>query len=256
MRHLVLDQRRSGPGRAPPHPARRQLLDVEVGGGCCLAPGPGGDEHRRLRQPVGGAHHGVPEIEVGEPVDEALQSGLLDPLGTADDAQHAAQVEPRQVGVGRLAGRQIEGEVGSGGPGVRVCGQRAHPARRAFQEGQRTGQVGPIAAQDRSADAQHQAHVVVEGQPRHDRRVRRDGAAGVHEEAAHQLLEVHLQIAVREHDAGRCPGGTRAVLQVRDVGDVARYEAWPGVHVEAQGVDLDELGRDLQARLVDVVADI
>ena len=54
-----------------------------------------------------------------------------------------------------------------------VAGQGSHPPGRPFQERNRTRQFGAIAAQDRCADSQHQTHVVVEGQPRHDRGIDR-----------------------------------------------------------------------------------
>ena len=64
----------------------------------------------------------------------------------------------------------------------------------------RAGQLCVIAAQDRRADAEHQTHVVVEGQPRHKRGIRRD--FGVRKKTDHQLLEIHRQIAVRHHHPG------------------------------------------------------
>ena len=53
----------------------------------------------------------VPKIEVSKPINEALQCGRLDTFGTADDAQHPAEVEPGQVTVGCFAGGQVKGEV-------------------------------------------------------------------------------------------------------------------------------------------------
>ena len=54
----------------------------------------------------------VPKIEVSKPINEAVQGGRLDTFGTADDAQHPAEVQPVQVAVGCFAGGQVEGEVG------------------------------------------------------------------------------------------------------------------------------------------------
>ncbi len=72
----------------------------------------------------------VPKIEVRKPINEALQRRRLDTFGTADDAQHPAEVEPGQVAVDCLAGGHVKGEVGRRRKCVRIFGQRAHPSGR------------------------------------------------------------------------------------------------------------------------------
>lgn len=98
----------------------------------------------------------VTEVKVREPVDEAVQGGGLDSLGAADDAEYLAEVESGQVVVAGLAGGQVEGEVGCRGPGVRSLGQCAHPSGRPLQEADWTHQLGPMAAENQGAHAQHQ----------------------------------------------------------------------------------------------------
>ena len=156
------------------------------------------------------------KLKCAEPVDEALQGGRLDALGAADDAQHPAEVQPGEVGVGRLAGGQVEGEVGRRRPRVGILGQRSHPAGRSLEErrpgssagrGSRPGSARRRPAPDPCRD--RRAATTRSWYPAATLRVR--------EEAAHQLLEVHRQVAVRHHHAGRQPRRTRAVLQIRDV---------------------------------------
>ena len=101
--------------------------------------------------------------------DEAFQSGRLDTFGAVDDAPHPTQVEPGEVTVGGFAGGQVKGEVGRRRKSMGILSQRPYPPGRPFQERDRARQLGGKAAQDGCADAQHQTHVVVEGQPRHDR---------------------------------------------------------------------------------------
>ena len=163
----------------------------------------------------------VPKIEVSKPIGEAFQSGRLDTFGAVDDAEHPAKVEPGEVTVGGFAGGQIKGEVGRRRKSMRILRQRSYPSGRPFQERNRARQVGGMAAQDGCADAQHQTHVVIEGQPRHERGIRGDLMCVLREIAAHQLLEIRLEVAVGDHDPGRQPGRTRAVLQIRGVGKSA-----------------------------------
>ena len=198
----------------------------------------------------------VPKVEVREPIDEALQCGRLDTFGAADDAQHPAEVEPGQVTVGCFAGGQVKGEVGRRRTRVRILGQRSHPSGRPFQERNRARQLAAMAAQDRCADAQHQTHVVVEGQPRHDRGIRCGLGVGLREEAAHQLLEIHLKVAVRDHDPGRQPGRTRAVLQIRDAGQIGCPKACSAIGIQIHRIDFDDLRSSVQACLIDVFGDI
>ena len=51
------------------------------------------------------------EVEVSEPVDEALQCGRLDAFGAADDAQHTAEVEAGEITVTGFSGGQVEREI-------------------------------------------------------------------------------------------------------------------------------------------------
>ena len=169
----------------------------------------------------------VPEIEVREPICEAFQSGRIDTFGAVDDAQHPAEVEPGEVTVGGFAGGQVEGEVGRRRKRMRILGQRPYPSGRPFQERNRARQLGATAAQDGCADAQHQTHVVVEGQPRHDRGICCGLDVRLREKAAHQLLEIHLEVAVRDHDPGWQPGRTRAVLQIRRAGKISCRKPGP-----------------------------
>ena len=96
---------------------------------------------------------------------------------------------------------------------------------------------------------------MVEGQPRHQRGVR--GQRRGREEAAHQLLEIHGQVAVREHHPGRLARRTRAVLQVRQALRANRFQPRAGrIGVQVQPVDLDELRRRRQVGLRHVVTDV
>ena len=167
----------------------------------------------------------VPKIEVSKPICEAFQSGRLDTFGAVDDAQHPAEVEPGEVTVGGFAGGQVKGEVRRPRKSMRILSQRSYPSGRLFQERNRARQRGGIAAQDGCADAQHQTHVVVEGQPRHERGIGRGFDVRIREKVAHQLLEIHLEVAVRDHDPGWQPGRTRAVLQIRRAGKISCRKA-------------------------------
>ena len=111
-----------------------------------------------------------------------------------------------------------------------------------------------IAAQDWCADSQHQTHVVVEGQPRHNRGIWWD--FGVREKAAHQLLEIHREVAVRDHDPGRQSGRTRAVLQIRDARQIGCRKACSALGIQIQRIDLDDLWSGVHRRLIDIIADI
>ena len=64
------------------------------------------------------------------------------------------EVEAGQIVIGRLAGSQVEGEVGRRRERLRVLGQGTHPPGRPLQERHRTRQVGAKAAKDRRADTQ------------------------------------------------------------------------------------------------------
>ena len=167
----------------------------------------------------------VPKIEVSKPICEAFQSGRLDAFGAVDDAHHPTEVEPGKVIVGGFAGGQVKGEVGRRRKSMRILRQRAHPSGRPFQERNRARQRAGMAAQDGCADAQHQTHVVVEGQPRHERGIGWGFDVRTREEGAHQLLEIRLEVAVRDHDPGRQPGRTRAVLQIRGAGQISWLKA-------------------------------
>ena len=199
----------------------------------------------------------VPKVEVREPINEALQSGRLDTFGTADDAQHPAEVEPGQVTVGGLAGGQVEGEVGRRRQRMRILGQRSHPPGRPLQERDRTRQLGAIAAQDRCADAQHQTHVVVEGQPRHDREIR----WGLMWESAKKLRISCSKFTWRLRCEIMTPVGSRVEPEL-----YCRYamlgtsavasRLGPTLDVQIQRIDLDDLRSSFQACLIDVIADV
>ena len=156
-----------------------------------------------------------------------------------------------------LRAAKSKAKFGAADKGVRSCGQRSHPSGRPFQERNRTRQLAAKAAQDWCADSQHQTHVVVKGQPRHKRGTRWDFDVEVREIAAHQLLEIHLKVPVRDHHPGWQPGRTRAVLQIRDVGQISRPNAVARHRrPDSDRIDFDDLGNGVQACLINVFGDV
>ena len=199
------------------------------------------------------------KIEVRKPIDEAFQGGRLDTFGAADDAHHAAEVEPVEVAVGGLAGGQIEGEVGR---------------RRAEHEDFRPalGSIWPAVpgtqpdSSGRRGGRSGSARRLPAPDPCRDRRAtttrswRPSGVdLGVREKAAHQLLEIHLQVAVRDHDSGRKSGRTRAVLQIRGDRKVGLLET-PGPRCHRRPDSSNRFRRSSEhasrCDLIDVVGDV
>ena len=163
---------------------------------------------------------------------------------------------PARSLVGGLAGRQLEGEVGRRRERVRALRQRLHPAGRPLQERHRTGQLGAKAAEDGCADTQHQTHVVVEGQPRHHREVRRSPTPASAKSLAHQLLEVHLQVAVRDHHPGGQSGSNPSCTADTPILGRSVTESLVRHRIQVHRIDLDDLGHSVQARVVEVFADV
>ena len=81
---------------------------------------------------------------------------------------------------------------------------------------------------------------MVEGQPRHDRGVGRCHPVELREVARHELPEVHLKVAVRNHHASRKPGRTRRVLQISHTAGVDRLLTHGDTGIQVQGVDFDD----------------
>lgn len=100
----------------------------------CAGLGAAGDVERRLGQAVGGLHHVLAKVVRREAFTEPTQRFRVDSLGAADDADDVAQVDAGQVGVGRLAHGQLEGEVGRRGEDRIRPRHRLDPARGALQE--------------------------------------------------------------------------------------------------------------------------
>ena len=125
-----------------------------------------------------------------------------------------------------------------------------------LQERHRAHQHRWPADNDRRADAQDQAHVVVEGQPRHDFCVRRRSVAVVVRSSRTAPAQVGDDIAVRDDHAGRRAGRARGVLQVRRPrGRGCRVPSRCG-RVEVERVDLDDRAARLAAVAVCVRVDV
>ena len=218
LRLAVAHQGRAGRVRAPLRVARRQLLGFEVRDLRRLTGPAGGDVHRRFREAVGRPDGAVTEPVTGELVGEALERRGVHALAAAQQAEHVPEVMAGQVFVRGAADRQLEGEVRCRAHDVRMARQQFHPPRRALQERHRAHHHAVQAAENRYADTEQQAHVVIEGQPRHHSGIRWGDLAEVHEEVGVNLLEVGRQVAIGDHDARGLPRRPRGVLQIRDVG--------------------------------------
>ena len=184
------------------------------------------------------AGRAVRKVEAGEPLGEPLDRRDVDPFGPADDGL------ARPPGRGRpcrhrtsVADGQLEREVRRGARRVGVAGQSAASTGRACCRNA-SGLINTALrpASQRRADTQDEAHVVVEGQPRHDHRVLWRLAVVV-EVVLNRLAHVGRDIAVRDDHPRRSPGGAGRVLQVRRPG--------PGLigRVERRGSNPSRAGR-------------
>ena len=132
----------------------------------------------------------------------------VDRLGAVERDPQRREVEARRVAQG--PGRQHVGEVRAGGGGAAVGREPLHPADRRRQEVLRRAQHQPAAVGGAQHVDAHQAHVVVQRQPRHE-----DVDVGV--VAGHRAVgvEVGADGVVREHDALRGGGAAGGELQRR-----------------------------------------
>ena len=159
------------------------------------------------------------------------------------------QVELLALGGEAAAGGVLEGEVrgrGEDALGLGVRGELAHPPARALHERARRHDRGERAGHRRENHTQ-QAHVVEEREPG-------DALGAIAEaEAEHQLQHVGAHAGVRDLDTGRGAGGTRGVLQVRNIGAVQVRLLPRAAELAGDRVDGDHTrplaGRDLAEQL-------
>ena len=181
---------------------------------------------RCLSQPVGRAQRSVGQIEPREPLSEAPDRRGMNTFAAADDDQHVTQIQPGQIVIRRPAHRQFEREVRRRRERAGVVGQQLHPPGRLLQKRHRTHQH--CRAPEHAAGAEHaeeQAHVVVEGQPRHQSGVRRRNIAVVLEVVGHDLLDIREDVLVRDHHTGRLRESTPTCTADRPSSDTDPHSA-------------------------------
>jgi len=206
--------------------------------------------HRGLGEPVGGPDGRGAEVEAGEALGEAAEGRGLDAFATAEDGVHTAEIEAGHVVVRRLARGQFEREIGGRRKSPRIVRQQLHPPGGPLQKRRRTCEHSVKSAQYRRAHSEHQTHVVIKRQPRHQREVRRCDAPAVGEIAGHQLREIRQHVLVGNDHTRRLTCRSRRVLQVGGVGET-RAAVTIRFHriVAVQRIDLDDRrGADARPR--------
>ena len=155
------------------------------------------------------------KIEAREPLSKAFDGVGTHPFGAADEGRHPAEVISGHVVVGYLAQRQLESEIGCAARCVGVGGEHLHPPGRTLQERNRAGEHRAAALKNRCANSHDQTEVVIKRQPQHNGVFRWCDACAALKEAAHRHVVVELNVFVGNHDAGRPPGRSGRVLQIR-----------------------------------------
>ena len=116
---------------------------------------------------------------------EAPDRRGVNSFGSIDDDPHVTKVEPGHVVIRRALDRQFEREVRRRRKRTTAAGQQLHPPGRFLHERHRTHQHCRPSGKQGHEHPEYQAHVVIEGQPRHHRGVRRRKIALVLEEVGH-----------------------------------------------------------------------
>ena len=118
---------------------------------------------------------------------------------SADDAQHATQIQPGHVVIRGPTHRQLEREVRRSRPRVAVASPATASTGPASAETPPDSSTPPGVRrfrphrgwdQQRRKHALYQSHVVIEGQPRHNSGVRRRNFAAVLEVVGENLVQV------------------------------------------------------------------
>ncbi len=197
----------SSPG--PLHPVLLERLGGERLDPRRLPGGAPGDEERRLGQAVARIEGLAPEAAGREGAGEAVERRRAHRLGAVEGHPPARQIELPPVRGGDPPGAEGVGEVGAAAGGRPVAADRAQPAHRLLQEGERRHEDARRAGVERLQDGADQPHVVVERQPADDDRLR-----GLRERPPDRLLVVQ-QVGVADDDPLGSRGGARGVLEER-----------------------------------------
>ncbi len=214
----------------------RQRLLVQTQVRNALATLAARDEQGRLGQAIGSEEAAGVETATGEFLGEGVQAVQADRLGAGIRHAPAAQVEPGQRRIADPRGAELVGEVRATADGALVVADRFQPAQWPAEEVGRGHQHARHTAEDRLQQAADQAHVVVQRQPADDHVVRVEVDA---EAVADQFFVGH-QVAVADLHALGQRGGTRGVLQERDM-FAGQFRCLPGVGAgTVQGVDAQQ----------------
>ena len=184
------------------------------------------------------------------------------PLATAEDGQDVAQVEPGEVLVRGFARGQLEGEVGcrrerpSAADRLTSGCHQLEPPRRPLQECDRAGQYTGQPRHNRRTNSQHQAHVVIEGQPRHEKGVLWRDAPAMREVAGNELLEIGQQILIGNLDPGGSTGRPGRILQIHGAFPTIVLDTGRDRSVQIDPVNLDDRWRNIQLLRRNLLGDI
>ncbi len=179
-----------------------------------------GEVEPALGQAVHGRDRARVEAVGRQPLREARQRVGAHRLGAIEGPGPARQIQPFEFALVEPRSADLVGKVRRRRDRAAVTVDRAQPARRPGEEGQRRHQHQVHAVVQAPHPGADQPHVVIQRQPG-DEHLARAGADG----AAHRP-QVGEQLRVGEHHSFRAAGAAGGVLQQRQV---------PGVALGARG---------------------